>query len=236
MDTSLFCVSAFIFVRDLVVSIGKCDYSSFNLRMRSVRQLLVFPIRNHLRAVTTSAPIHQTSAAQKFDPDHTRTEVEETSTRFEQLAEQTSDNYVYKKIEQKLPDRQPLYLDHQATSPLDPRVLDAMMPYLLTQYGNPHSRSHAYGWQSEQAMEKARTQVAALIGADPKEIVYTSGATESNNLAIKGAARFYKSKKKHIITTQTVSISRFWGRRQFRFVIGIAPICKEGGHKLFIVA
>ncbi|XP_030069399.1 cysteine desulfurase [Microcaecilia unicolor] len=97
----------------------------------------------------------------------------------------------------------PLYMDVQATTPMDPRVLDAMLPYLVNYYGNPHSRTHAYGWESEKAVEKAREQVASLIGADPREIIFTSGATESNNMAIKGVARFYKSKKKHIITTQT---------------------------------
>ncbi|XP_037775093.1 cysteine desulfurase, mitochondrial-like isoform X1 [Penaeus monodon] len=97
----------------------------------------------------------------------------------------------------------PLYLDAQATTPLDPRVLDAMLPYLTHQYGNPHSRTHAYGWDSEKAMEKARQQVAELIGADKKEIIFTSGATESNNISVKGVARFYRSKKRHVITTQT---------------------------------
>ncbi|XP_066481293.1 cysteine desulfurase [Tiliqua scincoides] len=97
----------------------------------------------------------------------------------------------------------PLYMDVQATTPLDPRVLDSMLPYLMHYYGNPHSRTHAYGWESESAMEKARQQVASLIGADPREIIFTSGATESNNIAVKGIARFYKSRKKHIITTQT---------------------------------
>lgn len=80
-----------------------------------------------------------------------------------------------------------------------------MLPYLTSYYGNPHSRTHAYGWESEAAVEKARAQIASLIGADPKEIVFTSGATESNNIAVKGVARFYASKKKHVITTQTVS-------------------------------
>ncbi|XP_060076404.1 cysteine desulfurase-like [Ylistrum balloti] len=97
----------------------------------------------------------------------------------------------------------PLYLDSQATTPLDPRVLDAMLPYFVSYYGNPHSRTHAYGWESEAAVEKARQQIATLIGADPREVVFTSGATESNNIAVKGVGRFYKSKKKHIITTQT---------------------------------
>ncbi|KAG5889805.1 hypothetical protein JTB14_031353 [Gonioctena quinquepunctata] len=97
----------------------------------------------------------------------------------------------------------PLYLDAQATTPLDPRVLDAMLPFLTNYYGNPHSRTHTYGWETEQAVEKAREHVANLIGADPKEIIFTSGATESNNIAVKGVARFYGVKKKHVITTQT---------------------------------
>lgn len=97
----------------------------------------------------------------------------------------------------------PLYLDMQATTPMDPRVLDAMLPYFVSYYGNPHSRTHAYGWESEHAVERARTQVAELIGADPREIVFTSGATESNNMTVKGVARFYKAKKNHVITTQT---------------------------------
>ncbi|ORY98858.1 cysteine desulfurase [Syncephalastrum racemosum] len=96
----------------------------------------------------------------------------------------------------------PIYLDMQATSPLDPRVLDAMMPYQTEVYGNPHSRTHQYGWETEKAVENAREEVAKLIGADPKEIIFTSGATESNNMSIKGVARFYKNKKNHIITTQ----------------------------------
>merc|ERR1712223_2302615 len=100
-------------------------------------------------------------------------------------------------------DPRPLYLDAQSTTPLDPRVLDAMLPYLTSFYGNPHSRTHAYGWESEEAMEKARGQIADLIGADAKEIVFTSGATESNNISVKGVGRFYGSKKKHVITTQT---------------------------------
>jgi len=97
----------------------------------------------------------------------------------------------------------PIYLDMQATTPVDPRVLDAMLPYLTDQYGNPHSRTHAYGWEAEQAVEDARKHVADLIGAEPKDIIFTSGATESNNMIIKGVARFNKEKKKHIITTQT---------------------------------
>lgn len=91
----------------------------------------------------------------------------------------------------------------QSTTPVDPRVLDSMLPYQITGYGNPHSRTHQYGWDSEAGVEKARSQVAALVGADPKEIIFTSGATESNNMALKGVAGFYKAKKKHIVTTQT---------------------------------
>lgn len=106
-------------------------------------------------------------------------------------------------IKDEVCEGRPLYLDAQATTPLDPRVLDCMLPYLTSFYGNPHSRTHAYGWESEHAVEKARMQVANLIGADPKEIVFTSGATESNNISIKGVARFYSGKKKHVITTQT---------------------------------
>lgn len=97
----------------------------------------------------------------------------------------------------------PSYLDNQATTPVDPRVLDAMLPYFHSHFGNPHSRSHTYGWDAEDATEKARGQVAALVGADPREIFFTSGATESNNMAVKGVANFYEGKKKHIITTQT---------------------------------
>ena len=99
----------------------------------------------------------------------------------------------------------PIYLDMQATTPTDPRVLDAMLPFLTGLYGNPHSRTHAYGWESEKATEQARDYIANIIGADSKEIIFTSGATESNNMSIKGVARFFgrSGKKKHIITTQT---------------------------------
>lgn len=99
----------------------------------------------------------------------------------------------------------PIYLDMQATTPTDPRVLDAMLPYLTGLYGNPHSRTHAYGWETDKSVEQARTHIADLIGADPKEIIFTSGATESNNMSIKGVARFFKrsGKKNHIITCQT---------------------------------
>ncbi len=97
----------------------------------------------------------------------------------------------------------PIYMDYGATTPVDPRVVDAMIPWLREHFGNPASRSHAWGWEAEAAVEKARGEVADLIGADPREIVWTSGATESNNLALKGAAHFYKTRGKHLITVKT---------------------------------
>ncbi|GAB2885275.1 IscS subfamily cysteine desulfurase [Paraburkholderia jirisanensis] len=97
----------------------------------------------------------------------------------------------------------PIYMDYSATTPVDPRVVDKMIPYLREQFGNPASRSHAYGWDAERAVEEARENVAALVNADPREIIWTSGATESDNLAIKGAAHFYKGKGKHLITVKT---------------------------------
>ena len=97
----------------------------------------------------------------------------------------------------------PIYLDYGATTPVDPRVVEAMIPWLSENFGNPASRSHAWGWTAEEAVEKARNQVAELIHADPREIIWTSGATESDNLAIKGAAQFYKGKGKHLITVKT---------------------------------
>jgi cysteine desulfurase len=97
----------------------------------------------------------------------------------------------------------PIYLDYSATTPVDPRVAQAMIPWLTEHFGNPASRSHAYGWEAEEAVEKARAHVAALVNCDPREIVWTSGATESINLAIKGAAHFYKDKGKHLVTVRT---------------------------------
>ena len=97
----------------------------------------------------------------------------------------------------------PIYMDNHATTPLDPRVLEAMRPYLTEEFGNAASRSHAFGWNAEKASEAAREQVAALIGASGKEIVWTSGATESDNLAIKGAAEFHRDRGNHIVTAQT---------------------------------
>ncbi|WP_144633513.1 IscS subfamily cysteine desulfurase [Bordetella genomosp. 13] len=97
----------------------------------------------------------------------------------------------------------PIYLDYSATTPVDPRVVDQMVPWLYENFGNPASRSHAFGWDAEEAVEKAREEVAKLVNADPREIVWTSGATESDNLAIKGAANFYAERGKHIITVKT---------------------------------
>src|SRR5574343_692990 len=97
----------------------------------------------------------------------------------------------------------PIYLDYSATTPVDPRVAEKMIPYLTELFGNPASHSHAFGWTAEKAVEEAREEVAALGGADPKEIIWTSGATESNNLAIQGAAQFDSGKGKHIITVKT---------------------------------
>ncbi|NRF70479.1 IscS subfamily cysteine desulfurase [Aquincola sp. S2] len=97
----------------------------------------------------------------------------------------------------------PIYLDYGATTPVDPRVVDAMIPWLHEHFGNPASRSHAWGWEAEEIVEKSREKVAALVGADPREIIWTSGATESINLALKGAAQFYKTRGKHLITLKT---------------------------------
>jgi cysteine desulfurase len=125
----------------------------------------------------------------------------------------------------------PLYLDMQATTPVDPRVIDAMLPFFTDQYGNPHSRTHMFGWEAEDSVETARKQIASLIGADPKEIIFTSGATESNNMAIKGVGNFYKEKKKHIITLQTehkcvLDSCRYLQHRGFD--VTYLPVTKEG--------
>lgn len=124
-----------------------------------------------------------------------------------------------------------IYMDMQATTPVDPRVLDAMLPYYTEQFGNPHSRTHPYGWESEEVVEKAREHVAAIINADPKEIIFTSGATESNNIAVKGVARFYKEKKKHIITTVLEHKCVLDSCRQLEkegFTVTYLPVQKNG--------
>lgn len=97
----------------------------------------------------------------------------------------------------------PIYLDYQSTTPCDPRVLETMIPYFTEEFGNPHSRSHAYGWRAEEAVETSRAKVAEILNADPREVIFTSGATESNNLALKGIAHFYKAQKDHIVTCVT---------------------------------
>lgn len=139
--------------------------------------------------------------------------------------------HIGQKHEEKDGIRFPIYLDNQATTPMDPRVLEAMMPYFTEKFGNPHSRSHAYGWEAEAACELAREQVAALIGANEKEVVFTSGATESNNIAIKGVADFYGEKKKHIITAQTehkcvLESCRYLEQKGFE--ITYLPVQKDG--------
>ncbi|KAL6007714.1 cysteine desulfurase [Asimina triloba] len=120
----------------------------------------------------------------------------------QQSQSQTEDSDVISVKGVKISGR-PLYLDMQATSPVDPRVLDSMLPFFTSHFGNPHSRTHLYGWESEEAVERARSQVAALINASPKEIIFTSGATESNNISIKGSMHFHRHNKTHVITTQT---------------------------------
>lgn len=124
-----------------------------------------------------------------------------------------------------------VYLDFQATTPIDPMVLDEMLPYMTDVFGNPHSKSHSFGWEAEKAVEEARIKIASLIKADSKEIIFTSGATESNNLALKGIAEFNKDKKKHIITTQiehkcVLDTCRYLQTRGFE--VTYLPVQKNG--------
>jgi cysteine desulfurase len=125
----------------------------------------------------------------------------------------------------------PIYMDYQATTPLDKRVLDAMMPLLTEDFGNPHSSSHCFGWKADEYVESGREKVAKVIGADAKDIIFTSGATESNNLAIKGVANFYKDQKDHIITVKTehkcvLETFRFLERKGFK--VTYLPVQKNG--------
>lgn len=131
-----------------------------------------------------------------------------------------------------LPPGRPIYLDMQSTTPVDPRVSDAMMPFMTGSiYGNAHSRTHRYGWDAESAVETARGEVASLVGANPKEIIFTSGATETNNMVVKGVAMFYKARKDHIITTQTehkcVLDSCRW-LEQRGFTVTYLPVAQDG--------
>jgi cysteine desulfurase len=135
----------------------------------------------------------------------------------------------------------PVYLDYAATTPVDPRVVRKMLPYLGELYGNPASRSHAFGWAADEAVELAREQVSALVNADPREIVWTSGATESNNLAIKGTAHFYKSKGKHLVTVATEHKAVLDSMRELEregFEVTVLPVLPSGllDHRAFEAA
>src|SRR5205814_801524 len=120
----------------------------------------------------------------------------------------------------------PIYMDYHATTPVDPRVLDAMLPYFREKFGNAASRNHPFGWEAEKAVEAARAQVAALIGAEPKEIVFTSGATESDNLAIKGVAEMYAEQGKHLITVPT----------EHKAVLDTCKRLEQSGHEVTYLA
>ncbi|GAB4377577.1 MAG: IscS subfamily cysteine desulfurase [Kiloniellaceae bacterium] len=118
-----------------------------------------------------------------------------------------------------------IYLDNQATTPTDPRVVEAMLPFFTERFGNPHSSAHAFGWDAEEAVERARGQLAALIGAEPREVIFTSGATESNNLAIKGAARFHRDRRPHVVTLAT----------EHKCVLESARALEREGHRVDIL-
>lgn len=169
------------------------------------------------RAVSSSTRLMSSSSSSSKDGETSHASVSydkmATDARYASTTDMPTDRLLSKEnvteefsIRGQFRDGRAAYLDMSATTPLDPRVLDAMAPYMIGSFGNPHSRTHSYGWEAEKVVETARAQVAGLIGASPKEVVFTSGATESNNMSIKGVARFYgksKKNKKHVITTQT---------------------------------
>ena len=126
---------------------------------------------------------------------------------------------------------QPVYLDNQATTPTDPRVVEAMLPFFTERFGNPHSTAHAYGWDAEEAVEQARSDLADLIGASPREVIFLSGATEANNLAIKGAARFRRPERPHVVTCATEHKCVLESCRQLEregFRVDILPVKPDG--------
>ena len=163
-----------------------------NLILTTRRRIVTATTQNLHRtaAATTAAPFSTAAAATNTDDDISNTDtITDTDGKYN--------------IRGSFKEGRAAYLDLSATTPMDPRVLDTMMPQMISSYGNPHSRTHSYGWDAEASVEHARTQVASLIGSSPKEIIFTSGATEANNIAVKGVPHFYKSKKRHVITTQT---------------------------------
>jgi cysteine desulfurase len=169
-------------------------------RHPSIRRLLTAPVSS-ARSFSSQAK-DEPHARASFSPEKMESDQRYKITMEvpESLSRPFESEY---SIRGKFREGRAVYLDMSSTTPLDPRVLDVMAPYMIGSYGNPHSRTHAFGWEAEQTVETAREQVASLISANAKEIIFTSGATESNNLSIKGAAHFYGKRGKHIITTQT---------------------------------
>lgn len=156
------------------------------------KQRFSFGLKNNYRYLSTTS---KSTAATQTNLNSTTTNATPPEGSSLSLKNSKRDNSKYGK--------RPIYLDMQATTPVDPRVLDKMLEFYTGYYGNPHSATHEYGWETDNEVERSRSYVAEVIGADPKEIIFTSGATESNNAALKGVARFYSKTKKHIITTQT---------------------------------